>query len=182
MVYERRFQAPWETCNGVVNIPGFWVHRTDEAGSGDLHSKRTIGWAGRKMELSPLTLLIIFSLSMLVIPVGGFFVSKAFLFEGEESKVWELGYGGDPEFGNLNCKLSVQFLNLNSTLTALEHKNAGWWKAWAWQSDIVWTPDPSDHTEPAVFSVSLSFNTGNTRKYSWLSKLGKCEVIYTSGP
>ena len=29
---------------------------------------------------------------MLVIPVGGFFVSKAFLFEGEESKVWELGY------------------------------------------------------------------------------------------
>lgn len=63
------------------------MHRTDEAGSGDLHSKRQTGWAGRKMEFSPLTLLVIFSLSMLVIPVGGFFVSKAILFEGEETKV-----------------------------------------------------------------------------------------------
>lgn len=52
------------------------------------------------MEFSPLTLLVIFSLSMLVIPVGGFFVSKAILFEGEETKVWD--------------SLTGQTLNLNS--------------------------------------------------------------------
>jgi len=34
-------------------------------------------------KLSPITLLVVFSLSMIVLPVGGFFMSKAIVFEGE---------------------------------------------------------------------------------------------------
>jgi len=33
-------------------------------------------------KLSPITLLVVFSLSMIVLPVGGFFMSKAIVFEG----------------------------------------------------------------------------------------------------
>lgn len=60
---------------------------------------------------------------MLVIPVGGFFVSKAILFEGEETKVWG--------------SLRGQTLNLNSDKVQDDEK----------LSLAVWTPDPSDHTE-----------------------------------
>ena len=81
------------TYNGVANIPGLWVHRSRLWGP---PLEETDWPAGRIMELSPLTLLIIFSLSMLVIPVGGFFVSKAILFEGEvnkDSKSWGCSCG-----------------------------------------------------------------------------------------
>ena len=42
--------------------------------------KRT-DWMASK--LSPITLLVVFSLSMIALPVVGFFMSKAIVFEGE---------------------------------------------------------------------------------------------------
>lgn len=67
---------------------------------------------------------------MLVIPVGGFFVSKAILFEGEETKVWDSqshGPDSQPQLWQLIAKKKVQ----DDEKLSL----------------AVWTPDPSDHTE-----------------------------------